>query len=390
MGTLLYETLTGCLPFTGSLLEVLAVKQASDPPRPDTLVPDLPADLVALSVALMSREAEARPTEHALLSAFRVSQPGVVVDLHGRQAEGTPPVGRARHLAALDGALAAAARGPAVSVCVFGPSGIRKTTLVRRFTDHVAAQERAIVLAGCCFVRETLPYKAFDGVIDMLSRWLRALPEATVREQLPADTAAPARVFPVPRRVAAIDRLAATAPGVSDQRELRRRAFGAFKHILATMARQRPMVVNIDDLQWADRDSADLLQDLSHAVAGFEECRSALWRAVAQRRKGELVGGAQGRALIEQADAWMAGEGGRRAHAHGRGAGAGIPTRSGRVTDRNQRPGRGAPSRTAGRFGDSYDDSAPGAPWARVAVLTSRYAPPASRSSAASRVASLR
>jgi len=47
---------------------------------------------------------------------------------------------------------------------------------------------------------------------------------------------------------------------------------------------------------------------LSDAIAWFEECRSALWIAMAQRLKGELVGGTEGRALREQSDAWMASE----------------------------------------------------------------------------------
>jgi hypothetical protein len=45
---------------------------------------------------------------------------------------------------------------------------------------------------------------------------------------------------------------------------------------------------------------------LASAGASFEERGLALYRAVAQRRQGELMGGDAGRALVERADAWMA------------------------------------------------------------------------------------
>ncbi len=262
VGALLYEALTGQLPFSGTGVKLLLQKLETDPPPPDALVPDLPADLVALCVALMARSPADRPTDDDLRVRLRLSGSGVVVDQHGRQVEGAPLVGRAAHLEALCDAFAAAEHGRPVSVCVVGPSGIGKTTLVRHFTDDLSSSRRAVVLAGRCFVRETVPYKALDGVIDMLSRLLRAMPDDVVEEGLPPDTSALARVFPVLRRVEAIERRVGAAPEISDARELRRRAFAALSAMLRTIAQQRPVVLHIDDLQWADRDSADVLNDL--------------------------------------------------------------------------------------------------------------------------------
>jgi serine/threonine protein kinase len=262
VGALLYEALTGGLPFTGSILKQLADKLKGEPPRPDTLVAGLPADLVELCAALMARCPADRPTDQKLCARLRLTEPPVVVDEHGRQVEGAPLVGRGPHLEQLYDALAAAERGQPVSVCVYGPSGIGKTTLVRHFTDELAADQRATVLAGRCFVRETVPYKALDGAIDMLSRLLRSMPRDVVEAGLPPDTTALARVFPVLRRVEAVERRASVALEISDQRELRRRAFAALQDILGAIAQQRPVVLHIDDLQWADRDSADLLNHL--------------------------------------------------------------------------------------------------------------------------------
>lgn len=265
VGALLYEALTGRLPFSGSGLKLLIEKLEREPPPPDALVADLPGDLVELCVALMARAPAARPTADELRARLRLSGSGVVVDQHGRQVEGAPLVGRITHLEQLYDALATAERRQGVSVCVYGPSGIGKTTLVRHFTDQLAASGRATVLAGRCFVSETVPYKALDGVIDMLSRLLRTLPGDVVEAGLPSDTAALARVFPVLRRVEAVELRAAVDLEISDQRELRRRAFAALRDLLGAIARQAPLVLHIDDLQWADRDSAHVLNDLLQA-----------------------------------------------------------------------------------------------------------------------------
>src|SRR5262249_52338675 len=114
-----------------------------------------------------------------------------------------PFIGRKSELAELRKAFEVSRRGQAVSVYMHGTSGIGKSALVRRFLEQIR-NENAVVLAGRCYERESMPYKALDSLVDALSRYLKRLAPEQVEGLLPNDVLALARVFPVLRRVAAV------------------------------------------------------------------------------------------------------------------------------------------------------------------------------------------
>jgi serine/threonine protein kinase/tetratricopeptide (TPR) repeat protein len=265
VGVMLYQALTGRLPFRGKFFEIMTRKQTREPIQAREINPDIPRDLNDLCTRLLRRKPETRPGGHEILRVLGVRSSSKLApkSLSGT-AEGSF-VGRERQLAELNEAFRATRDGQTVTVYLHGNSGMGKSTLVRTFLDQVKAKARnAVVLQGRCYERESVPYKGLDGVVDSLSKHLASMRRPKAESLMPRNRAALARVFPVMLQVDAIFDARAKQPETIDLFTMRRQAFGALREILTRLAEQKPLVIYIDDLQWADADSIFLLEDLLH------------------------------------------------------------------------------------------------------------------------------
>ncbi len=261
VGVLLYEALVGRPPFVGDAGDVLYRKAMIDAPAPRELIDGVPEDLDALCCDLLRRAPEERPTGHQVLRRLGVveSRPLSPTPIAGIQHR-PPLVGRASELRALHEAFVAARSRGSVVVRVRGASGMGKSALVSHFLDGLMSRSDAVILRGCAYERESVAYKAVDGVVDALSRCLVALEQQGAGIPLPADTWALACLFPVLRRVDSIAALPIRA--VDDPQGVRQRAFAALRALLTELARLGPTILHLDDVHWGDVDSATLLLEV--------------------------------------------------------------------------------------------------------------------------------
>ena len=264
VGVLLYQALTGQLPFQGPALEIMMDKQRFEPPPPRALVPQVAPDLDALCVELLRFEPKQRPSGREVLRRLGIQEPSVPrIPITQSSFTQTPPfVGREAELRELRTAHEAA-RQRAATIFIEGESGVGKSMLVRQFTEQVMAEDPdALVFSGRCYERESVPYKAFDAIIDAVSRHMSRLPPVEAAALLPMRASLLAQVFPVLRQVPAIAEAPRAQTQALDPQELRSRIFAALRELFYRLAERRPVILVTEDVQWADGDSWALLAEV--------------------------------------------------------------------------------------------------------------------------------
>ena len=257
VGVMLYEALTGTLPFSGALPVIMQQKRGNAPPPRALAGDEVPQDLNDLCMALLARDPEMRPTGAEILARIDGSSPAI--SLAPRAPREGVFVGRERELNALWRTYDVVNEGGVATAVVRGRSGLGKTALVHHFLTELQERDpNAVVLRGRCYEQESVPYKALDSLIDDLLHYLLRLSPLELSAVIPAEMAMLARVFPVLEPLEATRRKKA-AIDVLDSQEVRRRAIAALRELFARLAEARPVVLFIDDIQWGDRDSAAVL-----------------------------------------------------------------------------------------------------------------------------------
>jgi eukaryotic-like serine/threonine-protein kinase len=263
VGVMLYECLTGRRPVEGTPIQVLIDKQTLRPPSPASIASNIPEDLSSLCMQLIDCRPVARPSAGDAGRSVLAMIPANVVRTDSCVSNGTF-VGRGAELDALFRAFDDSQRGHLAGVLVTGESGVGKTRLVRCFADKVLSERpKTFLLEGRCHERETIPYKALDGIIDALTRRLSRMAESDIAALLPTRRSMLVRIFPAFLRVPQLAKEHARRDErLGPEDELRERAFHELRELFTRLAAQFPTVIVVDDLQWADDDGLRALTEI--------------------------------------------------------------------------------------------------------------------------------
>lgn len=285
VGATLYELLVGRKPFDSSdPLEILHATVARAPRPPHELRPDLPLVLSAILLRLLAKDAEDRYQNAAALAddlarcQDQLREVGAIesfeigtTDRRGNFSLPERLYGRRAATSALETALRRSQEGASVFVGISGAAGAGKSALSRELLRRLG--ERGVLGTGVCDALDRTPYAPFVQVFrTILARVVDDGPErreahrAQLARVLEGDAGFLLRLMPELEPLIGRRELPAELSPV----EARERMLAMLVRLLRAYHQpDSPMVVFLDDLQWADSSTLEVLERLLRA--GFAQ-----------------------------------------------------------------------------------------------------------------------
>jgi tetratricopeptide (TPR) repeat protein len=178
-------------------------------------------------------------------------------------------VGRDEQLSQLEDELLSMNRGEGRLVLLAGEAGIGKTRLSTELT-HRARKLGCEVLWGSCSEAElALPYLPF---VEAVGNRLRNEDPAAIRAALGPSSGELAQLFPQ------LAEGLPAAPG-GDPAQAKLRLFESVVNVLELWARERGLLLVLDDIHWADSSTRELLDYAARRLAGSRVMLLATYRS---------------------------------------------------------------------------------------------------------------
>jgi serine/threonine protein kinase/tetratricopeptide (TPR) repeat protein len=266
VGCMLYESLSGRPPFVGTSKTTILVAHREEPPRPlREVVAGAPSSLEGLLQSLLAKAPIDRPgTGEEAAALLRACSP-VAARPRAPGAEETfasvifrpSLVGRNEALAGLEWALSEAKNGRPQCVLASGPSGIGKTFFASAVAQRAIAMRFAVVtgeswaeVPGVRVRTGGPPLHLLRGFLQLVADHCRREGPGSTAELLGSGGRLLAEFEPLLGFVPGFERLPRRAR--FDPAAARELVVKALVNLVVQVARIQPLLLVLDDLQWAD------------------------------------------------------------------------------------------------------------------------------------------
>ncbi|WP_438008874.1 AAA family ATPase [Sorangium sp. So ce321] len=200
--------------------------------------------------------------------------------------------GRARELAALNGALARASEGRTELALVTGEAGIGKTALVKTLQCAVAEQGGRFIEGKFDLRAANVPYASLAEALRTLASALRAEPEDSLAQLRDAASAPYRALTELCPELADLLAEAPELPAVDPMRAESRFLLAIQNFVRAVASQRPPLAIFLDDLQWTDAASLRVLRALAADPGSRHVLLIAAYRpseaGIAHRLRGTL------------------------------------------------------------------------------------------------------
>ena len=171
-----------------------------------------------------------------------------------------PLVGRGEELALLSKTMDEAARGAGRSIFINGEGGIGKTRLALAAAERAAKKNWHVAIGRAYPVESGVPYALFsDAFLSLVSK----LEPATMSLLTRGGASDFGTVFPYLSALGPQDHASAGA----DPAEIKARLLWSFTQFLSRLSSRQPLLIVLENLQWADESSLELLHFVARQIS---------------------------------------------------------------------------------------------------------------------------
>lgn len=298
LGATLYETVCGRPPFEGdSTLAIVSQHLTSSPVAPHWFDSSIPPDLNDLILALLEKSPDQRPKSSAIVkemvAAIR-SAPQVIQTTRSLESDseldrlpGDVFVGRQEEVAALTRVLNDTLSGTSNVAMIHGEAGIGKTRLAAELATY-AALRNVKVEWGRCYEGEGAP--PYWPWVQILRSYIQKKDKTGPTSHIGNGANELVRIVPelasdLPNHEAD----AATNESIEQPGELRLRLFDAVTSFVRNAALDQPLLLIVDNMQWADAASILLFEHVASRIRDVPVLLLATYRDSEVDPEGQLA-----------------------------------------------------------------------------------------------------
>lgn len=274
LGVILYQLLTAELPFRAEDANRLIYKQiAYNPQEICRINPEIPRILDQIVMKLLAKDPDQRyQSAKGLihdLNMFRQGQENFLLGIKDFKIKlNFQPklIGRNRELAKLIQLFDQAVAGTGTICLISGEPGIGKSRLVEEFREYVYSRAGMFLMGRCLNHFNKNPYQPFKDVLDDYISKVEAAGELTFHSEKERLKVLMGDLGDIALRLnPSLEKLigkAKTLVPLEPDRETQRFLMVLTKLFCRISNSGKPVIIFLDDLQWADEGSLALLQEI--------------------------------------------------------------------------------------------------------------------------------